>query len=272
MDNPESVSADDAADRGSAAAYSGVCLATLVVLVVGLDRLRPGASSLVPAIPLLIGAVALFFRFTSGPPFVLVILSGVIMYTLRGDTRVLPGGPPGFVAEYFAHRLIICAAALIFVIAFYRRLAIESSIFPPDRRKVPLPRTAATLAPLPPVQRGSQLVTSTELVSSLVVVGLSCISGFVLWMALNQIKPPRSLLLDENRVQWRLLVVCWVLVAAGAIGWVVLGYIDRARATPAQNLLFLQDQLWRETRTEQNRIHRWLVWTRFRGQRRKEKS
>jgi len=57
-----------------------------------------------------------------------------------------------------------------------------------------------------------------------------------------------------------------------AAGSAVLAYARQASATPEEALLYLQDQVWRDTRCEQSRINRWLVWARLRWQRRKERS
>jgi len=51
-----------------------------------------------------------------------------------------------------------------------------------------------------------------------------------------------------------------------------LAYTKRALASSPENLLFLLEQLWRETRREQSRANRWLTWARLRAQRRKERS
>src|SRR5262249_35161929 len=50
----------------------------------------------------------------------------------------------------------------------------------------------------------------------------------------------------------------------------VLGYLRSLQAPPADNFLYLQDQLWRQTRGEQSLLNRWLTWARLRLQRRKE--
>jgi hypothetical protein len=51
-----------------------------------------------------------------------------------------------------------------------------------------------------------------------------------------------------------------VLAATAAL----LGYLRWARATPEESLLYLQDQAWAATRSEQRRLNRWLIWARLR--------
>ena len=50
----------------------------------------------------------------------------------------------------------------------------------------------------------------------------------------------------------------------------MLAYLHQARAGPAASLLYLQDQLWQQTRREQNRINRWLTAARLWWQKKKE--
>ena len=71
---------------------------------------------------------------------------------------------------------------------------------------------------------------------------------------------------------WHLLVLIWLgsLVLMGASA--VLAYVERAQAGPEESLLYLQDQLWTQTRGEQRRIHRWMVWLRLRRQKQQEEK
>jgi hypothetical protein len=57
-----------------------------------------------------------------------------------------------------------------------------------------------------------------------------------------------------------------------ALAGAVLRHRQSARATPEEALLYLQNQLWRETARDQGRLNRWLAWARLRGRARKEKS
>ncbi len=71
---------------------------------------------------------------------------------------------------------------------------------------------------------------------------------------------------------WHELLLIFLVGATMAVLWGAAAYLDWATATPEEHLLFLQDLAWRETRLEQNQIHRFLVWARLRAQRRKEQS
>jgi hypothetical protein len=67
------------------------------------------------------------------------------------------------------------------------------------------------------------------------------------------------------------LLLLGTLGGAVALAGAVLRHRDWVRATPEEALLYLQDQLWRETARDQGRLNRWLVWARLRGRARKEK-
>ena len=69
---------------------------------------------------------------------------------------------------------------------------------------------------------------------------------------------------------WQGVLVLWLAVLGLLLASAVLGYLRRLRAPLAENLLYLQDQLWRETRGEQSLLNRWLTWARLRAQKRKE--
>jgi hypothetical protein len=71
-------------------------------------------------------------------------------------------------------------------------------------------------------------------------------------------------------VVWQFFVVVWAVATLLVVARGFLGYLGRLRASREESLLYLQDQLWTQTRGEQRRITRWLAWSRLRGQRKKE--
>jgi hypothetical protein len=64
---------------------------------------------------------------------------------------------------------------------------------------------------------------------------------------------------------WQALLLLWAGGLGLALAASVLGYLGWSRATPEESRLYLQDQLWRETRAEQGEVNRWRVWARRRG-------
>jgi hypothetical protein len=76
--------------------------------------------------------------------------------------------------------------------------------------------------------------------------------------------------LELSPVAWRNVSYFWAFVMVVSLCVAVFRYLGRSGARPEENLLYLQDQLWRQTRHEQSTLNRWLVWARLRWQRRKE--
>jgi hypothetical protein len=255
--------------------YLLICLCTLVVMVVALTEYGLGEIAL---IPFALGALALWMRWTSVPPFLLMVLGFLVMYhsssadarAFRG--RLVPAARTLAVRDpATAMNFILVAATVAFTIAYYRRLSILENVFPADPRKAPPTEPGGKPVPLRPARRSAALATPPELVALAVAVPAWCALGYFLWVALARTPPPPDWPANQLRGEWGLLVLCWALAVGGMAGAAFLGYLGRARATPDQSLLFLQDQLWRQTRREQSRINRWLVWARLRGQRRRER-
>jgi hypothetical protein len=256
----------DARDRGAGGGpetagtgdlyYLGLSLAALVVLVLTLSELRLLGSAYIPYVVFGLGVLGLAFRLPSAPPLILVVL-GVLLLTRSGRPAARVAGGP-------ALDLMLCASALTFVIAFYRRLSVESGIFPADPRKAPPATPGGKPVPVPRVRRAASLAAPGELAVLGFVIPLGTVTGYVLLRVLYQSRPPRVLRMGDHPEQWRLLVVCWAAAAAFLAGAVVLAYLGRARATRAQNLMFLQDQLWSETPREQGRVNRLLTRARLR--------
>ncbi len=254
--------------------YLLVCLCSLVVMVVALTEFGLDEYAL---IPFGLGALALWMRWTSVPPFLLLVLGFLVMYhSSREDSRFF-GGRLVPAARTLAVRdpaspmnFILVAATVAFTIAYYRRLSMLENVFPADPRKAPPAEPGGKPVPLPPARRSAALATPPEMIAVAVTVPVWCALGYFLWVALARTPPPPDWPAQQLRGEWGLLVLCWALAVGGAAGAALIGYLGRSRATPEQSLLYLQDQLWRQTRGEQSRIDRWLVWARLRGQRRKE--
>jgi hypothetical protein len=71
---------------------------------------------------------------------------------------------------------------------------------------------------------------------------------------------------------WRTVLLVWIVGLSFLVKASLLGHLGRVRMTRAEALILLQDAVWRDTRREQRRINRWLVWARLRGERRKERE
>jgi hypothetical protein len=276
MDEPKLAPEEGVQDFTADQMYMVLCLVALILTVVGLGDLGDLAI-----IPFVLGVMAVYFRWTSVPVvwlLVLAIMTAVQSQnsTLRqfGGLRVSAVRARGERGPGSAIQMLTCAAALAFTAGYCRRLVLLGGAFPGDTRNAPPAVSDGRHAALKPARRDNAAGNMAELMPVVLAAPVCCAVGYTLWMFLVQLPPPQPDEMQLSRLhdEWGLLVLCWVVGVAGAVGSVVTGYLERARATPEESLLYLQDQLWRETRREQGRLNRWLVWSRLRGQRRKEKA
>jgi len=170
----------------------------------------------------------------------------------------------------------------------FRLVSLTGNILPVDRRRRPRqPKESKghkpSLGPVVQQKRGGHLVEAEEVGPLIFAAVLCACFGQFLWLWLGE-RYAGGDLYEFARVQvgidvpdgaWRLFVLVWVfaLVLIPVTG--VLAYLGQRRMTPEESALYLQDQLWRQTRREQARIGRWLAWAlrrrRLRRENRKEK-
>jgi hypothetical protein len=236
-----------------------------------LNEIGHGSSDTLTLLPFILGVIALFFRFPSGAVMVLGTLSVLIAVEAGRASVVVTETRTPSPAALFVQRMILDMSAVLFVIAYCRNLSLESGIFPPDRRKAPPARPGSRPMIPPAARRSGGPVRKGELASLAFLIPVFCSLSYVLWEWSNRFTP-RGMLRDGRLVEWRLLTLCWILGVAGWLGTVAIAYLDRALATPSENRLFLEDQLWQETRQEQGRVNRLLVRMRLRAQQREEKK
>jgi hypothetical protein len=244
--------------------YTLLCLGALLVLTLGLAQLDIGGLAL---LPLLAGSVAVAACWSVGPPLVLICLAGVLFVQLRTRGRGLLTGLP----ESFTADLAVSVGTLVYVVAQFRLQALVRYVFPPDyRRKRPRKPTPGLRLPPPEQPRSPDLVGQAELLQLVLAALVFTALASAAWGLVVRKEPP----LGFDFLEWQLLVVLWAGGTLFAVAGAVAGYLRWRRSTAAEDLVYLQDQLWRQTRREQGRLNRWLAWARLRRQRqlrRKEK-
>jgi hypothetical protein len=257
-------------------AYAVICLVSLLLVVVLMMLAGIGVWSV---LPMLVGGVAFLLRWRSGPPLVLFTFlimapthfrsgaeSDTFVSALGGWSDMGPG-------RRIDHSLrledvVLCAALLTYTAACYRALALGHSIFPPDKRRTrALTRKPAKREPPPLVPRPGEGADQLELPILFGTLITSVVGGLLLWV-FSGFTPQW---LELSPAVWRNAGYFWVCLLAVSLCLAFLRYQGRRRAPREENLLYLQDQLWQQTRYEQGVINRWLAWARQRGQRRKEK-
>ena len=248
--------------------YTVLCLASLMGMVLALmlnDRDLLGV--------LLLAAAAAFGVVTCwriGPP--LVVLGLVALEVYHHLTQ--PWYLRSTIREQASFMdIVLCASVLAYAVGHYRLLALTHTAFPVDFRRSPAPvRSRDDRRPPPPhngrLRRSAHLPGPWEMPMLALVAGVWAVAVFVFWFLISNLKAP----LDMSRGLWRGLLLIFLVGATTAVLAAATTYLSWIKAAPAEHLLYLQDQAWRETRGEQNRINRWLQWARLRGQRRKEKT
>jgi hypothetical protein len=237
--------------------YTLFCLAALFLQVVCLADRGLDWWCLMPA---LIGGASLLAHWSLGPPLLLFALTGLML----AQTRFRWAYP------YWARDrvptmmdLILCAAVLAYVMGHYRLLSLVRHVFPPDPRRTPGSRYVD-----PARRRSADLVSGWEMALLVLALPLWTVLSVVAWGWLIEDTAPLGL----GREAWRTLRIIWIGLAIVATTGAVAGYLRQSLAGPEESLLYLQDQLWRQTRREQGSLNRWLAWARLRAQRRRERS
>jgi hypothetical protein len=249
------------------------CLAALFLMVVCLADRGLEWWCLVPSA---IGGLTLLTNWNHGPPMVLLSLVGLLGMASPRSRWSYGGGLWRFQAPSMMD-LLLCFAVLAYVLGHYRLLALMRHIFPLDP-KHPRPE-GETKGGRHKEKQGiprPSLVRSPDLVSGWEMAFL----GFTLpvWIGLAVTVWAQAManaLWDELPLGipwpiWRALQIVWASLAVLAAGGAVISYLRWSMATPEESLLYLQDQIWRQTRREQSNLSRWLTWARLRAQRKKE--
>ncbi len=280
--------------------YLVLCLVALLAMALPLAARRIGVWSLFPT---LVGAVAVAARWRAGPVLVLLALLWLatadgIGHSPLGTIEFLVGfvvagieGEPFLppVADFPRRRLqhaallpdfFLAAAVVAYVAGHYRLVSLTRNVFPVDRRRKTRPRGDGRPALLSgPVheQRRSPATVEPQEGGGLLLAAVLCASvGQIFWLWLSR----RDATTDLNALLqlgatirlgnglWRLLVLVWVVGLLLAVAAGVLGYLGQRRLSPGEAGLYLQDELWRQTRREQARLNRWLAWAVLRRRRR----
>jgi hypothetical protein len=264
--------------------YTVVSLFALVVLTSVLLQFGVGIWCLLPVV---VGLVAVGTHWRAGPPLVLVSSASLLFmhrkgmdpYRFLANLLIFRGRRYGFAPDPQPWQddrvwldLVLGLSVLAYTAAHYRYLSIVSHVFPPDprRREPPPPSPDRRRRPAARVlerKRSPSTVSTRELVAMLVSLPFWAGLAYFWW---NRLAAEEGRLARQEADLWMAIVVVWTvgLVVAGVT--VLLRYAGQSQTTVEENRLFLQDQLWRETRREQSRLNRWLAWARRRRRRREE--
>jgi len=143
--------------------------------------------------------------------------------------------------------LIAAAGVLAYVIGHYRLQVIHLYAFAEGKKEPGSDQ--------PPRRRNPRWVTSTELGQALLALTTAAIVAQIAWHLLMSM--PAQF---RWRSVWPFIVVVWILGIAFALVGGAFAWWRRQQMTVEEATLFLQDQLWQDTRRDQRRVARWLAW------------
>jgi hypothetical protein len=248
--------------------YTLTALVALVFITVVL--LQYGFDSWA-VVPLVGGALGVLLPGTVAPALVLVLVMVMLAIRFRAVW-----GTFGYFQFYYESAMLdflLALAALVYLAAHSRLLTIKTHAVPPDARRKLRPSKGRLLGrwllPQEPTRRSASLVDLGEIIVFLTSLPIFAILATVVWT--EWMRYQESPLFRVPDSLWQAMLVSWVVLLGIAVCYVVQGYIRRTFASREESLLYLQDQLWQQTRGEQRRIHRWLTAKRLGQQRKAER-
>jgi hypothetical protein len=229
--------------------------------------------------PLVLGAASLMAQWRAGPVFVLVSLAVVFALRSMGFdpitslemlmTLTWPQAGMSFVPPTPVLDFLLSVCVIVYLTGHYRLQALIHHVVPPDARALlPTGRRVKGQPELEHVnpRRAPGLLTPWEIPLLGGAGVLSALAGEYAWRFFHGLRPRYGF----SGHGWQTFTFIWSSALILFVAWSVFGYLARRRATPEESLLYLQDQLWRQTRREQSGISRWIAWARLRYQRWKE--
>jgi hypothetical protein len=249
-------------DRPIVRDYTIVCLAALMLLWLLLAEEGLGWWS---TAPLLIGAVGILANWTICPLIVLWCLLLLMLGTRQ--TRM-------YQESTFLLDVLLSILTLVYLTCAMRLLALRSHIVPPDARQAKRPPVKRIrgrwILPREKTARSTSRISSNEILVMLVAAPAFIVAAYLVYMRVAIDLAPWWF--DFGEPIWRLLLLVWGSGIIMTTTTAFLAFLGRVQASQEESLLFLQDQLWKETRGEQRRINRWITWARLRRQEKEERT
>lgn len=215
--------------------YESVCLGALLVVGLGLLQREFTFWSI---LPVLIGIAGVTARWRLAPLLVVLSVGFILTDSWLVGRYPRPMQP--------LEKYLLCGGLLAYIAAQLRLQGLAHGLVPRDPRKH-----------APRVGQVRRDVAGQELIGFAIALA-ACIAlatAMLAWL------PDRwEHHLGISGTAWHLLILAWLLGLSFWISASLLKYLDQKRMLPDLALLYLQDQLWEETRREQRRPNRWLAW------------
>jgi hypothetical protein len=190
-------------------------------------------------------------------PFVTMISLAWVLFQYSGVQRAfLVRRNPGF----FLDEWVLGAAALAYCVAAFRLQAFSGAL-PSDMHQS---RRTPSGADALENRRDPRLVPGGEIAWLLLTVPIWALLAQFGNRLLSSL-PVEPVEMDQRI--WQMIALTWITAIAVATVAGLLGFVGWRRMDRLQAKVFFQDSIWYETRQEQRRLLRWLVWFRDRASR-----
>lgn len=214
---------------------------------------------------IMVGALGLLSKLRLGPIYLLLTLTFAQLlhryFVGRGTSEALLRAGPEELSP-----ILLAVGVLAYVLGHFRLQGHWHEAFPRDPRQRTGPvkrpffgfRARRTVTPHRRPREEYRLEEIPALVISALLPAVAA-SLACAWLA-------RRAGAFHDLPAWAMRPL-WFLLGCGLAGFVLrhlLEIVRHRRMTSAEALLWLQDQVWRETRGEQRRIQRWWTWQRLR--------
>jgi hypothetical protein len=218
--------------------YQAICgIALVAVFLLQMQRELPLVLNV---LMLFLGALSILFPVRLSPILTLACLAAAHLAEQHSQNQI-------FHPDFRSFRLLdisdvlLCMAVLAYVIGQYRLNGLRFGITPHASHNEP---------------RSQDSLSAAELVALVFPVPLAALVAELVLLLLRQ----RWEMLGLD-AQWRqIFALTWAIVIGLFVAAQAFRYWRRLQMDRAMALLALQDVVWNETRGEQRRIFRWIVW------------
>lgn len=229
-------------------ALCGLALAAIFLVQLQGASLATPVTLLANLLVVFIGTLGILYRVRLSPIFVLVALAIPHLIEQHQTNQLFQ---PDFRSFRFLDvaDVLMCIAMLTYLIGQYRLHGLWFGVLPADPRQPPAAQA-----------RSEMSLSAGELVGLIFPVPIVALVAEFAALAFKQYwsfidVPPR---------EKQTLAVAWALLLAMFLGAHAFRYWRRLQMDHVSSRLLLQDTLWQQTRADQRRINRWIVWKKLR--------
>lgn len=226
----------------------GLALATIFAVQVQQSTVAMPVTLLGNLLVIFVGTLGILYRLRLSPLLVLLTLAIPHVVEQHQSNQV-------FGADFRSLRfdladVLLCIAMLTYMIGHYRLLGLRYGVLPADSRQ-----------PADEQARSAASLSTAELTALIIPLPAFALLAQLTAYALKQ---PWTFI--ELTPRWRqFLVLAWVILFGMFLAAHFFRYWRRLQMDRFTAQLLLQDIVWQQTRGEQRRIWRWIVWKKLKA-------